>query len=74
MTSFAELSELARALFGLWALMLCLTDIGSGVFAAVKKRFRYLLPALVLFVFRMRIFFLWRATKQSWTTSKNICL
>ena len=48
MISFDMLSALARSFFALWALLLCLTNIGSAVLAAVKKRFRYAIFALVL--------------------------
>ena len=48
--SFAMLSAFARAFFALWALLLCLTDIGSAILAAVKKRFRFTLLALIIFV------------------------
>ena len=49
MMSFAMLSALARAIFALWALLLCLINIISAVRAAVKKRFRFTTTALVLF-------------------------
>ena len=49
MNSFAMLSALARAVFALWALLLCLTNIGSGVLAAVRKRYRMTALALAIF-------------------------
>ena len=49
MNSFAMLSALARAMFALWALLLCLTNIGSGVLAAVRKRYRMTALALAIF-------------------------
>lgn len=48
MTPFFALSELARAFFALWALLLCLAEIGGALLAAVKKRFRSVLPPLLL--------------------------
>jgi hypothetical protein len=50
MNSFITLSPLARSAFALWALLLCLICIGSGMLSVVKKRFRLTLFALVLFV------------------------
>ena len=50
MISFALLSPLARALFALWALLLCLTNIGSASIAAVKKRYKLTVLAFLLFV------------------------
>lgn len=50
MTDFAFLSALARAGFALWALLLCLTNIGNAVLAAVKKRFRLTAFATLFFV------------------------
>ncbi len=49
MMSFALLSPLVRAIFALWGLLLCLTDIGSAVLAAVKKRYRFTALAVLLF-------------------------
>lgn len=57
MTTFAMLSALARALLALWALLLCLTNIASGVLAAVKKRLLYTAFALVIFV---PCYFMWQ--------------
>ena len=37
-----------RAFFALWALLLCLAEIGGALLAAVKKRFRSVLPPLLL--------------------------
>ena len=47
--SFTALSALARAMFALWMLLLCLVNIGSAVLAAVKKRFFFTGIALALF-------------------------
>lgn len=49
MSAFAALSPLFRALFALWALLLCLTAIGSAVLAAVRRRSRFTALALALF-------------------------
>ena len=49
MISFATLAVLPRALFALWALLLCLVNIGSGVLAVLRKRYRYTAAALLLF-------------------------
>ena len=49
MISFSMLSALARAFFALWALLLCLTNVGSAVLAAVKKHIRFTVLALFLF-------------------------
>ena len=49
MMSFVSLSTLSRALFAFWALLLCLSDIGSAVLATVRKRYRFTVSALVLF-------------------------
>ena len=57
MTSFASLSALARALFALWALLLCLVNIGSAVMASVRRRLRFAAPALLLF---LPIYYLWQ--------------
>ena len=48
MAELAALSALARAFFALWALLLCLTYIGSAVLAAVKRRFGFTAAALFL--------------------------
>ena len=57
MTAFASLSALARALFALWALLLCLVNIGSAVLASVRRRFRFAVLALLLF---LPVYFLWQ--------------
>ncbi len=57
MTALAELSPLVRALFSLWALLLCLVNIGSFVLAAVKKHFLLSAFATLLFV---PAYFLWQ--------------
>ena len=57
MTTFASLTALVRALFALWALMLCLVNIGSAVIAAVRKRFRFTAFALLLFA---PVYFMWQ--------------
>ena len=49
MIPFAALSAFPRALFALWALLLCLTNVGSAILAAVKRRFRLTVLALLLF-------------------------
>ena len=50
MIPFDSLSPLCRSVFALWALLLCLACIGSGVLTIVKKRLRYTAVALALFV------------------------
>ena len=57
MISFDMLTPLIRGIFALWALLLCLTNIGSGVLAAVKKHYRFSVFALVLFI---PAYFLWQ--------------
>lgn len=57
MISFSLLSALVRALFALWALALCLTNIGSAVLAVVKKRLRLTFLALILFA---PAYFMWQ--------------
>ena len=57
MISFAMLSALARAVFALWGLLLCLTNIGSAVLAAVRKRYRHTAFALLLFA---PVYFMWQ--------------
>ncbi len=57
MTSFASLSALARAMFALWSLLLCLAGLGSAALAAVRKRFLYAAAALTLFI---PVYFLWQ--------------
>lgn len=49
MISFATLAALPRALFALWALLLCLINSGSAVLAAIRKRYRFIAAALLLF-------------------------
>ena len=50
MINFASLSAIIRALFALWVLLLCLTNIANAVLATVKKRYSFLAFAVVLFV------------------------
>ena len=50
MSSFITLSPIARSVFALWALLICLICIGSGVLAVVKKRFRFTAFAFVLLI------------------------
>ena len=57
MTTFAMLSALTRAFFALWALLLCLTNIGSAVLAAVKKRLLYTAFAIIIFA---PCYFMWQ--------------
>ena len=57
MTAFASLSALTRALFALWALLLCLTDIGSAVLATVRRRYRFTVIALLILA---PVYFLWQ--------------
>ncbi|MBQ6755407.1 MAG: hypothetical protein IJP43_00420 [Oscillospiraceae bacterium] len=57
MTAFASLLALPRALVALWALLLCLAAIGSGVLGAVRKRFRHTVLALLLLA---PAYFLWQ--------------
>ena len=57
MTSFSLLPALTRAFFALWTLLLCLIDIGSAALAAVKRRIRLTVFALLLFV---PAYFLWQ--------------
>ncbi len=49
MTAFETLSGVARAVFALWMLVLCLVNVGNGLLAAVKKRYRFCVFALLLF-------------------------
>lgn len=57
MTLFSSLAPSARALFALWALLLCLACIWSAVLAAVKKRFGYAAFALALLA---PVYFIWQ--------------
>ena len=57
MTAFASLSALARALIALWALLLCLTDIGNAVLATVRRRYRFTVLALLILA---PVYFLWQ--------------
>lgn len=57
MTHFDLLSELARAMFALWALLLCLAAIGSAVLAAVRKRYMFTASALALL---LPCYFMWQ--------------
>ena len=49
MSAFCLLSPVLRAIFAIWALLVCLADIGSAVLAAVRKRFRISICAMLLF-------------------------
>ncbi len=57
MTAFILLSAPFRAVFALWSLLLCLTDIGSAVLAAAKKRIGLTLSALALL---LPVYLLWQ--------------
>ena len=57
MISFSLLSPFLRAIFALWALLLCLTNIFSVVLSLGKKRYLFSAIALVLIV---PVFFLWQ--------------
>lgn len=57
MISFEMLSVFVRALFALWALLLCLVNISSAVLAAVKKRYLFIGLALCLFA---SSYFIWQ--------------
>ena len=57
MTSFDTLSALPRAFFALWALLLCLAGIGGVFLPLWKKRYRFSLLALVLF---LPAYFMWQ--------------
>ncbi len=57
MMSFDALSAFVRALFALWALLLCLVGIGSAVLAAVRKRYHFTVFALLLFA---PIYYIWQ--------------
>jgi len=79
MISFSLLSPLVRALFALWALLLCLTDIGNAVLAAVKKRLKFTVYALLLFA---PAYFLWQIifdfslfgkTEKAFSLTHSLC-
>ena len=57
MINFEQLPALARAMFSLCALLLCLTNLGSLVLAAVKKHTRFIVAAIGLFA---PSYFLWQ--------------
>lgn len=57
MINFEYLPALARAMFSLCALLLCLTNLGSLVLAAVKKHTRFIVAAIGLFA---PSYFLWQ--------------
>ncbi len=57
MTPFDSLSSLARAVFALWALLICLSDIFSAALAAVRKRFASLALAIL---FLAPVYFIWQ--------------
>ena len=49
MVAFELLPAAVRAVFALWALLLCLVNLGSLVLAAVKKHIKFTAFALLLF-------------------------
>ena len=57
MSSFFMLSAPLRAFFALWALILCLINIGSLLLSISKKRHLFSLLAFVLFV---PVYFMWQ--------------
>jgi len=57
MSGFADLSAPIRAIFALWALLLCLGNIGCGILAAIRKRRRFIVLSILLFA---PIYFLWQ--------------
>jgi len=57
MMAFSALSVLVRAAFSLWALLLCLVNIGSGALAAAQKRVRFTGLAVLLLV---PAYFIWQ--------------
>ena len=57
MTAFHMLPAGAHAVFALWALLLCLVNLGSGVLATVRKRYRFTVVAALLFI---PVYVLWQ--------------
>ncbi len=57
MISFNMLSSLLRAIFAVWALLLCLLNIASVLLAVCQKRYKFSLLAFLLFV---PVYFLWQ--------------
>lgn len=57
MTPFEYLPAFVRAFFGLAALLVCLADIAVTVLAAVKKRYKVIVFAVVLFA---PVYFIWQ--------------
>ena len=57
MITFASLSAFARAMLALWALLLCLINLGNAALATVKKRFVYTAFSAVLFA---PVYFMWQ--------------
>ena len=57
MISFDMLSAAARAIFALWALLLCLTDVADVIISAVKKRYRLAVLSVLLFA---PVYFMWQ--------------
>lgn len=57
MTSFTGLSALVRAFFALWALLLCLANIGSTVLSVLRKRVRFAVFSALLF---LPVYLLWQ--------------
>jgi len=68
MVSFSQLSSLIRALFALWALLLCLINIVSGLLSMGKKRYLFSAISLVLF---LPVFFMWQAIFDLSLTGKT---
>ena len=57
MMTFVTLSSIARAMFALWALLLCLLGIGSTVLAAVRKRHHFAVAAILL---TAPVYYMWQ--------------
>ncbi|MBR7073115.1 MAG: hypothetical protein IKI33_05775 [Eubacterium sp.] len=80
MIAFEMLTPLIRAFFALWALLLCLTNIGSAVLAAVKKRLCFALCAVFLFVPAYSLwqvifdFSLFGSAEQASKLTKTLCV
>lgn len=68
MTEFFALSSLSRSFFALWALFLCLVNMGSTATAAVKRRWRTAALAFVLFV---PVFFMWQIIFDLYLSEKS---
>ena len=78
MSAFTSLSVTGQALFGLWALLLCLANIASAILASVKKRFRLTVLALLFLApayFAWQVIFdlsLFRGTDRAAAISKML--